>query len=79
MPQTPHLAARYAAKESVVKALSSLNITHIFYPSIEILNNERGVPYVKINTEYNEKIYIKLSLSHNSGMALAFCVIFQEI
>ena len=75
----PHLAARYAGKESVIKALSSLNINHIFYPAIEIVNNERGVPCVKIITERDEKIYVKLSLSHNSGMALAFCIIIQEI
>jgi holo-[acyl-carrier protein] synthase len=74
----PHLAVRYAGKEAVIKALSSLNITHIFYPVIEIINNERGVPCVRINTEYNEKLHIKLSLSHSSGMALAFCIIIQE-
>jgi holo-[acyl-carrier protein] synthase len=74
----PHLAARYAGKESVIKALSSLNITHIFYPAIEIVNNEWGVPYVKINTDHKEKIHIKISLSHNSGMALAFCIITLE-
>jgi phosphopantetheine--protein transferase-like protein len=74
----PHLAARFAGKESVIKALSSLNITHIFYPAIEIINNERGVPCVRINTEYNEKLHIKLSLSHSSGIALAFCIIIQE-
>jgi holo-[acyl-carrier protein] synthase len=74
----PHLAARYAGKEAVIKAFSSLNITHIFYPTIEIVNNERGVPCVRINTEYNEKLHIKLSLSHSSGMALAFCIIIRE-
>jgi holo-[acyl-carrier protein] synthase len=74
----PHLAARYAGKESVIKALSSLNITHVFYPGVEIVNNERGVPCVRINTEHNEKLHIKLSLSHSSGMALAFCIIIQE-
>jgi len=74
----PHLAARFAGKEAVIKALSSLNIPHIFYPAIEIVNNEQGVPCVRVNTEYNEKLHIKLSLSHSSGMALAFCIILQE-
>jgi holo-[acyl-carrier protein] synthase len=74
----PHLAARYAGKEAVIKALFSLNITHIFYPAIEIVNNERGVPNVRINTDGNEKIHIKLSLSHSSGMALAFCIVNVE-
>lgn len=75
----PHLAARYPGKEAVIKALSSLNITHIFYPAIEIINNETGVPYVRINKEYNEKMHIKISLSHSSGMALAFCIILLEV
>lgn len=75
----PHLAARYAGKEAVIKALSSLNITHIFYPAIEILNDERGVPHVKITCDDSEKIHIKLSLTHSSGMALAFCIVQQEV
>ena len=75
----PHLAARYAGKEAVIKALSSLNITHIFYPAIEIINNERGVPHVRITSEGSEKIHIKLSLAHTSGMALAFCIVQQEV
>jgi holo-[acyl-carrier protein] synthase len=75
---SPHLAARFAGKEAVIKALHCLNITHIFYPSIEILNDERGVPYVRINTDKTEKLYIKISLSHSSEMALAFCIIIQE-
>ena len=74
----PHLAARFAAKEAVIKALYSLNITHIFYPSIEILNDDRGVPYVRINTDKTEKLNIKASLSHSSEIALAFCIIILE-
>jgi holo-[acyl-carrier protein] synthase len=75
----PHLAARFAGKEAVIKALYSLGITNIFYPSIEILNDDRGVPYVRINTENAENLSIKLSLSHSSETALAFCIILGEI
>lgn len=74
----PHLAARFAGKEAVIKALYSLNITHFFYPAIEIINNESGVPYVRINSNENENLRIKLSLSHSSSMALAFCIIQKE-
>lgn len=73
-----HLAARFAGKEAVIKALYSLDITNIFYPAIEILNNDLGVPYVRINTDKTEKLSIKISLSHSSGMALAFCIIIPE-
>jgi len=72
-----HLAARFAGKEAVLKALFSLNITDIFYPAIEILNNELGVPYVRIITNCNKDICIKLSLSHSSSMAMAFCIIYR--
>jgi holo-[acyl-carrier protein] synthase len=75
----PHLAARFAGKEAVIKALSSLDITHVFYPEIEIVNNERGVPCVRINTDCSEKLSTKISLSHSSGMALAFCIIIQKV
>jgi holo-[acyl-carrier protein] synthase len=74
----PHLAARFAGKEAVIKALSGLGIADVFFPGIEILNDRRGVPYVRINTEHAEKLSIKLSLSHSSGMALAFCIILGE-
>jgi len=74
----PHLAARFAGKEAVIKALYCLNITHIFYPSVEILNDDHGVPYVRINTDKTENLVIKISLSHSAEMALAFCIIIQE-
>ncbi|MEI7856143.1 MAG: holo-ACP synthase [Methanomicrobiales archaeon] len=74
----PHLAARFAGKEAVIKALYSLNITHLFYPSIEILNDDLGVPYVRINTDKTENLVIKISLSHSAEMALAFCIIILE-
>jgi holo-[acyl-carrier protein] synthase len=75
----PHLAARFAGKEAVIKALYSLGIVNVFYPSIEILNDDRGVPYVRINTDNAENLRIQLSLSHSSEMALAFCIIIGEI
>jgi len=74
----PHLAARFAGKEAVIKALYSLNIIHLFYPSIEILNDDLGVPYVRINTDKTENLVIKISLSHSAEMALAFCIIILE-
>jgi holo-[acyl-carrier protein] synthase len=75
----PHLAARFAGKEAVIKALYGIKITGIFFPAIEILNDEHGVPYVRINTSETEKLSVKISLSHSSDMALAFCIIIQEI
>ena len=70
-----HLAARYAAKEAVIKACSSIGIQIVNYKEIEILNNEQGVPLVRT---YNEKINaldIKVSLSHCTDKAIAFVLI----
>lgn len=74
----PHLAARFVGKEAVIKVLSNLDISCIFYPDIENLSNELGVPYVRINTKYNKNLIIKISLLHNSVRALALCIIIQE-
>jgi holo-[acyl-carrier protein] synthase len=75
----PHLASRFAGKEAVIKALYSINITDIFYPSIEILNDDYGVPYVRINIDKTDNLCIKISLSHSYEFALAFCIIVREI
>lgn len=74
----PHPAPRFAGKEAAIKALSGLDIMHVFYPPVEILTDERGVPYVRINTDKTERLRIKISLSRSSHMALAFCIIIQE-
>ena len=50
-----HLAARFAGKESVIKALNSLNIKNVFFRSIEIVNNKWGVPSVRINKRDGKK------------------------
>ena len=65
-----HLAARFAGKEAVVKALSNIADADIGYNQIEIINNKKGVPIVKL-----DKFKIKLSLSHCKDKAIAFAII----
>ena len=72
----PHLCARYCAKEAVVKALFGLNINGIYYKDIEILNNERGVPCVKI--EQMPDLNVKLSISHCDEYATATAIILKN-
>ena len=71
----PHFAGRFAAKESVKKAiLSSKIINQIDFKSIEILNDSHGVPVVKMN----ETLKIKnpqLSISHEKKYAVAFALL----
>lgn len=70
----PHLAARYAGKEAVVKAISRLSNIIIGYNDIEILNNEKGFPVVKLNNEELNNILINISLSHCDDKAIAIAI-----
>lgn len=65
-----HLAARFAGKEAVNKALAGLNRKAVPFNEIEILTNRRGVPSVKL-----KNYSIKVSLSHGAGQALACALI----
>ena len=70
-----HYSGKFAAKESVKKALLSSNsINNISLKCIEISNNSNGVPLVKLK---NLKIIfkeLKVSISHagNYATAMAF-------
>ncbi|MGB9710202.1 MAG: holo-ACP synthase [Thermodesulfovibrio sp.] len=65
-----HLAARFAVKEAVIKALkkpSGLTLKHI-----EVKNNSDGSPEVKIEG-LNRKIFV--SLSHEKKYTVAMVII----
>jgi len=70
-----HLAARYAGKEAVVKALYSLGKTNIDYNDIEITNNKDSVPMVKIKNKDSDGLKIKISLAHCEDKAIAFAAV----
>lgn len=77
-------AARFAAKESFLKALGTgLSVNHEL-KEIEILNEESGKPFVKLSTALRERVkeifrikdfQIHVSLSHTSTIATAFLII----
>ena len=73
-----HLAARFAAKEAIIKAMSSKTDSKFLPNEIEIRNKENGKPEVVIknNFIFNENILI--SMSHNDGNAIAFAVILNQ-
>ena len=68
-----HLAARFCAKEAVVKALTGLGIVDVFYNEIEVTNKENGMPVASIEKYPN--IQIKVSLSHNKTTAVAYVIL----
>jgi len=70
-----HFAARFAAKEAVIKALTPQRISH---NQIEILNDERGRPHIKFHNGVLDKKYeFKVSISHTKSIAIAFVLGFK--
>ena len=70
-----HYAARFAAKEALLKALSKLldNKFDLSWKNAEILNDDNGKPYINfIDTNINNKIEdIDISISHCKLYAIA--------
>jgi len=71
-------AARFAAKEAILKAISGVleNKYDISWLNIEILNDENGRPNVKfIDYKLDLIDQIDISLSHIEEYAIANCVV----
>ena len=71
------LAARYAGKEAIVKALSGMGKSNLDYRTVEIFNNENGVPIATINGPDFRNLQVHLSLSHCEDKAIAFAVVIE--
>jgi len=72
-----HYAARFAGKESVMKAISPYGV-QLSPKQIEILNDSRGIPSARITGEHSGRFQVKISLSHSDEIALAFAMV-EEI
>lgn len=72
-----HLAARFAGKEAIIKALSYRDIS-AGMSDIEITNDRRGVPHVKVNIKEAEALVVQVSLSHCETVAVAQAFIYSE-
>lgn len=76
---TQSLAARFAAKEAITKAIGDPSL--IAFREIEITKNKLGKPEVKFHHRTQERIQklgnlnFHLSLSHDAGIALATVVV----
>ncbi|HJJ48576.1 MAG TPA: holo-ACP synthase [Methanocorpusculum sp.] len=73
----PHFAARFAAKEAVVKALSGFGKS-LVYCAIEIKKDKNNRPYVVFLSDDPELSRIKtdVSLSHAESHAAASAVVY---
>lgn len=69
----PYLAARFCAKEAVVKALAGVEIHKMSYRNIEIMKNAKGVPQVCLRSA-RKMPKVVVSLSHTTNYAIAFAL-----
>jgi holo-[acyl-carrier protein] synthase len=73
------LAARFAAKEAVMKALGT-GAGGVNWRDIEILSNNDGVPLIQLHGRACEKakevgiVKLSVSLSHSKEYAVAFVI-----
>lgn len=79
-----HLAARFAAKEAVLKAIGDSTIHRIEWVNVEILNDEHGKPVVnfsghakKVKQEKNISDII-ISMSHTRTYAVANAIMIKN-
>ena len=81
--RAPNLAARFAAKEAIMKALGT-GVRGVGWKEIEIVRHASEAPAVllhgrgKLRAEGLGVLDISLSLSHSKEYAIAFVVIQRE-
>ena len=79
-----HLAARFAAKEAIFKALGEVETNFVGWKNIEILNDANGKPVVHWHKEAEtsrKKRSLKgavVSLSHTENYAVASAMLIFE-
>ena len=77
-----HLAARFAAKEAIYKALSSGWEKDATWKSMEIINEPNGLPVVKFFGKLKEFISddkdIKISISHSDHYVTCVAIIYKK-
>ncbi|MDR2513565.1 MAG: holo-ACP synthase [Puniceicoccales bacterium] len=75
------LAARFAAKEAVSKALGTGLGAEIGFTSIAVINNTRGAPAIVLDEKATALLhslggkYVHISLTHTASLAQAFAVV----
>jgi len=74
-----HFAARFAAKEAVIKALSGLDL-YLERNKIEVCLKENGRPYLRFHTDNQNILCLKtdISLSHSETSAIAFVIMYTN-
>ncbi len=77
-----HLAARFAAKEAVYKALSTGWNKEIGWHDIEIYNEPNGMPVAKLKGELETFLSngknLKISMSHSKDYVVCMDIFYKE-
>jgi len=76
------LAARFAAKEAFIKAVSGTGQVGIRYRDIEVVVNKRGVPGLKARGTAKAAVGesdTRVSLSHEGDLAVAIVITSPEV
>jgi len=68
----PHLAATFAGKEAVVKAMNSQK--QLSVSRIEVLRNDNGSPYVRIEAQTEIEVLVSLAHSEQNAVAVALVI-----
>lgn len=83
--RTASLAARFAGKEAIAKALGTgVGPLNISWTDLEILSEPSGMPVAILHAAANERfqaiggISVAISLAHEQDIAQAFCVILSS-
>ena len=74
-------AARFAAKEAVLKALGTGLSGGIGWNDVEIVNNRLGKPEVRLGSKITQRTgerKVLISLSHTKELAVAFAILVEE-
>jgi holo-[acyl-carrier protein] synthase len=75
---TDHIAARFAAKEAVAKALSTGWSSGFRWKDIEVQNDKRGQPNVVLYGKTLELVQgstVRMSISHSEHVVVAVAII----
>lgn len=73
----PHFAGRFAAKESIAKALGTGFGAHLSWLDIEVLNDAQGKPVVSFSEEAKTRFHnpiLLLTISHCTNYAMAVAI-----
>jgi holo-[acyl-carrier protein] synthase len=77
------LAGKFAAKEAFMKAIGKGIRQGVWFTQIEVLNEESGAPYIRVNGEIETSMnelgvkHIRVSVTHTKSTAAAIVTLEQ--